>query len=193
MTNQQEVRVFCAVDLPSATKKRILNHIQRLKALVPAARASWSRESNLHLTLKFIGEIPVERVQNFQMAISRAVDGVPQFPLVIAETGVFRRPHDPKVLWVGITDQTGDLIRLQSRLETECEQERFPKEARQFHPHLTLARIRHQQGARELARAHMNFGFAAEEILVAELILVRSELGSGGSKYTTISRHQLHA
>jgi 2'-5' RNA ligase len=190
MTHSGE-RVFCAVDLPSATKKCVLDHIARLRALVPEARASWSREQNFHLTLKFLGEIPTERVHNFQLAISRAVEEFSQFPVALSGTGVFPGPRDPRVLWIGITDETGGLARLQLRLETESEREGFPKEKRRFHPHLTLARLRHSEGARELVQAHEALAFAAEEFIVNELVLIRSELSSSGSKYTVLSRHAL--
>jgi 2''-5'' RNA ligase len=191
MTNSGEARVFCAIDLPRSTKKRVLDHIARLRGLVPEARASWTREQNLHLTLKFLGEIPTERVHNFQLAISRAVGGFSHFPVAISKTGVFPRPRDPRVLWIGITDLTGALARLHLRLETESDKEGFPKEKRRFHPHLTLARLRHHEGARELAQAHEALTFPAEEIVVNDLALIRSELSSSGSTYTTISRHAL--
>jgi 2'-5' RNA ligase len=79
------------------------------------------------------------------------------------------------------------------RLETESEREGFPKEKRRFHPHLTLARLRHSEGARELVQAHEALAFAAEEFIVNELVLIRSELSSNGSKYTVLSRHALKA
>ena len=191
MTHSGEARVFCAIDLPSVTKKRVLDHIARLRALVPEARASWGREQIYHLTLKFLGEIPTEQVHNFQLAISRAVEGFSPFPVALFGTGVFPRPRNPRVLWIGTTDETGGLASLQLRLETESEKEGFSKEKRRFHPHLTLARLRHHEGARKLAQAHEGLTFPAEEIIVDELLLIRSELSSSGSKYTTLSRHAL--
>ena len=170
---------------------RLIEHMAQLRNLFPQVRASWNRDENIHLTLKFLGETPVERVSKLDEAISRAVVGLEPFPIVISGTGVFPRPRDPRVLWIGVSDATGSLAKVQSRLEHESEQEGFPKEVRQFHPHLTVARLRTQQRARELAQAHLDLKFASEEILVTELLLIRSELSSQGSRYTTISRHQL--
>lgn len=184
-------RIFCAIELPLPTRLRLLSHIDKLKTRAPQAQASWSRESNIHLTLKFLGETPQSLVEKFDSAISRAVRGISPFSLLIAGSGVFPRLRDPRVLWVGISDPEGRLATLHSRIEAESEQEGFAREARQFHPHLTLARLRTREGARDLARAHEEFQFVPEEITVKEVLLIRSELSSAGSKYSTISRHLL--
>ena len=186
-------RVFCAIELPAPTRLRLLSHIEKLQALVSGVRASWSRESNVHLTLKFLGETPQQQVWKFDLAISRAVTGIRPFPILISGSGVFPGPRDPRVLWVGVSDPEGRLANLHSRIEAEAEQERFAREARSFHPHLTLARLRTREGAREIARAHEELQFPPEEITVSEVLLIRSELSSKGSRYSTLSKHPLHA
>lgn len=185
-------RVFCAIELPPQTRMHLLSHIEKLRSLVPEVRASWSRESNIHLTLKFLGETPQHLVETFDTAISRAIKGITTFPILISGGGVFPRPHDPRVLWVGISDPERRLANLHSRIEAESEHEGFAREARRFHPHLTLARLRAREGAREIARAHEQLQFATEEITVNEILLIRSELSSAGSRYTTISNHVLN-
>jgi RNA 2',3'-cyclic 3'-phosphodiesterase len=189
--NRENWRVFCALELPQQTRRRLLFHIDQLRGLMPDARASWSRESNLHLTLKFLGETAPQLVGKFDSAIARTVSVTPTFQILVNGSGVFPRPRDPRVLWVGVADPSGLLAKLHAQLEAESEQEGFVREARPFHPHLTLARIRGQQGARELARAHQDLQFVAEEINVSEVVLIRSELSSAGSRYTTISKHAL--
>lgn len=184
-------RVFGAIELPAHTRNHVRDHIAELRGLVPEARASWSRESNIHLTLKFVHEIPVELVPKFESALSRAVKGFSPFQIAISGSGVFPHKRDPRVLWIGITDTEQQLAKLHSRLEDESEQEGFTRDERPFRPHLTLARLRNQQGARELSRAHEDLNFAYEEISVSELLLIRSELSNSGSRYTTISKHML--
>lgn len=184
-------RIFCAIEIPPPTRQRVLQHITTLRERVPEVRASWSREVNIHLTLKFLGEVPKHLVANFGAAITRAVSGVEPFPVLVADTGVFAQRRDPRVLWIGINDLSGQLSNLHSRLETECEREGFPRDERPFNPHLTLARLRNRQGAREIARIHEELSFSSEEITVTEVVLIRSELSSKGSNYTTISKHPL--
>jgi 2'-5' RNA ligase len=162
-----------------------------LKAAVPEAKASWSREANLHLTLKFLGEIPQASAMELSNAASRAVAGLSPFSIQPGHTGVFPNHGAARVLWIGINDLSGKLVELHARLEDEAARAGFAREARRFRPHLTLARLRKPEHARTLAAAHQQLAFAPQEIAISELLVIRSELSSDGSKYTVISRHPL--
>lgn len=190
-SSQERWRVFCAIEIPAETKFSVLEYINRLRAIVPEARVSWGRETNIHLTLKFLGEINKNSVADLGSAIARAVKGSEPFPILISGTGVFPHRRDPRILWIGVNDQSGRLEELSMRVESECEQEGFTRDERRFHPHLTLGRLRSQKRARELARAHEDLKFAPEEVKVTEVLVIRSELSSEGSRYTTVSAHQL--
>ena len=184
------LRVFCAIELPAEVRARAADRIARLREAVPEVRASWERTEKLHITLKFLGEIDSERVEALSVAASRATQNTRSFTLAIEGAGAFPPRGNPRILWLGINDSSGSLACLQSRLEEECATTGFAREERAFHPHLTLARIRAPQGARKLASVHQKTGFAAMEFAVADLIVMRSELGPGGSRYTEISRHR---
>ena len=184
-------RIFCAIELPQATRRVVLAHIARLKEKVPHAKASWARDANLHLTLKFLGEIPTTSVTDFSKAVSLAVTQVQPFSIRFDQTGIFPTHGQPRVLWIGITDLSTRLAELHACVEEESARVGFAKETRPFHPHLTIARLRHSDNARELAVAHKQMEFDPVEIAVAELLVIRSELSSEGSKYTVVSRHTL--
>jgi 2'-5' RNA ligase len=186
-----DLRAFFAIELPAEVRRRVDEHIARLRGSVPAAHASWSRGENIHLTIKFLGEIPPSRVESLSLAASRAVSALSRFNLVLEGTGSFPKRGPPRAIWIGVNDSPGKLSELHSLLDAECAQEGFEKELRAFHPHLTLARLRQPPGARALAAAHQEIGFQPIEISVSELLVIRSELSSGGSKYTVISRHGL--
>lgn len=181
-------RVFCAIDLPPDLKQKLADHIDQLKRTTDV-NSGWTRPKNIHLTIKFLGNISPSGVAKLSEAASRAVKSVRSFKLSAAHCGVFPTHGSPRVLWIGITDSSGDLGRLHARLDEECEAAGFPKETRAFHPHLTLARIRNPANARGLAVAHRGLEFPSTEFEVNELLVIRSELGQGVSKYTTISRH----
>ena len=184
-------RVFCALDISEDLRARLVDHIQRLRKAVPNVHASWSRADNIHLTLKFFGDVEKDAIKKLSAAAARVVQTFSPFQIRVAGTGTFPRQAQPRVLWIGIEDPSGNLSSLQSRFEDECAKEGFPKEDRAFRPHLTLARIRKPQGSRTLGELHKEIGFAASEVVVPELLLMRSELSSEGSKYTVISRHRL--
>jgi RNA 2',3'-cyclic 3'-phosphodiesterase len=184
-------RIFCAIELPESVRKLALQHLAHLKEKVPNAKASWARDASLHLTLKFIGEIPKTSVANFSAAVSRVVSDVPVFSIRLEQTGTFPTHGEPRVLWVGINDESSQLAKLHARLEEESAGAGFAKDTRPYHPHLTIARLRQPYNARALAAAHKQLEFAPLEIAVTELLVIRSELSSEGSKYTAVSRHPL--
>ena len=187
------IRVFCAVELPAGVRARAAEVIARLRTAVPEVRASWERVEKLHLTLKFIGEIAPGRVEALKGAAAHAALHSQAFTLALSGAGAFPPRGNPRVLWLGIEDSAGALINLHSRLEEECAAAGFAREERPFHPHLTLARIRAPQGARKLAELHRHTGFERIEFTVADFVILRSELGPGGSRYTEISRHAFKA
>lgn len=190
--NRELWRVFCAVEIPATARRLLLEHVARLKSAAPDAQASWSREQNLHLTLKFLGEIRQTSAAELSNAASRAVAGLAPFSLRLEHTGVFPNHRAPRVLWIGISDLSGKLAELHARLEHEAAKAGFAKEARRFQPHLTLARLRKPASAQTLAAAHERLEFAPQEIAVSELLVIKSELSSAGSKYTVFSRHPLN-
>lgn len=184
-------RMFCAFELPQTLRRSIGDHAQRVREAVPDAAASWSRPENIHLTMKFFGNVDHARVPAISAAATRVVKEFLPIQIEVGKTGVFPRPSRPQVLWIGIDDRSGALLKLQQRLEDEFALEGFAKEDRAFRPHLTIARIRRPQNANRLAQIHLDLQFSNVAIRLDELILFRSELSSKGSKYTSVSRHRL--
>jgi len=186
-----EWRVFIAIELPAIVRQKLKAHIDGLRSTLPDVRASWNREDNLHLTLKFLGDIPVARVETLAQAAQRAASKVEAFEIVIGGCGSFPPKGQPRVLWIGIDGPSGRLTEVHQALEDECAKAGFPREARPFHPHLTIARIRKPHDSRHLAVVHQEIGFVPETVRASELALIRSELRSEGSRHTVISRHSL--
>jgi 2'-5' RNA ligase len=162
-----------------------------LRSLAPDIRAAWERPEKLHLTLKFLGEIEQTHVPLLQAAAERAAMSLLPFVLSVEGAGAFPPRGPARVLWLGLKDATGSLALLQQRLEDESAVEGFPREARPFNPHVTIARLRRPTGARRLATLHEEKGFAPAQFSVRDLVVIRSELGPGGSRYTELSRHPL--
>jgi 2'-5' RNA ligase len=162
-----------------------------MRDAVPEAAASWSRPENIHLTVKFFGNVDPQRVPAISAAAAQVVKEFSPIQIGVGTTGVFPRPSRPQVLWIGIDDASHALADLQKKLENEFAREGFPKEDRAFRPHLTIARIRKPHDAARLAQTHLETKFETVELTLNELVLFRSELSSKGSKYTAISWHRL--
>jgi len=208
-------RLFIAIELPAEVQHKIRQHIDRLRAEFPNVRASWTREENLHLTLKFLGDVLVEKVETLSPALHLAASKITPFNLEITDCGAFPPRGKPNVLWIGtrtslpqspetppsrlqISPELPDLsllplsplLLLRAALEDECASVGFARDERAFHPHLTIARLRHPRGARDLAQLHEEIGFGSLSVKVKEVCLIRSELSSKGSRYTVLARHE---
>lgn len=189
MSRDESIRVFCAVELPGEIRAAVAAHAARLRREFPDARASWVRPEGLHITLKFIGEAEAARVEALAHAARAAVEGFKPFHLSIEESGAFPPRGAARVLWLGVKDDSGQLAQLQRRLERECAAVGFEREPRAFKPHLTVARLRTPKDAHALSEAHRHTPFGPFNFEVTELLVIRSELGPGGSRYTPLSRH----
>ncbi len=186
-------RTFIAIELPQSIRALVAHYIDQLHSAFPGVRASWLREDNLHLTLKFLGDVPVTRLPALSDAADEAARSIQAFNMIVSGCGSFPPRGQPKVLWIGIDDAEDNLSRLHQGLEESCAVAGFERDARDFHPHLTIARLRKPAGSRGLAEAHRARPFSSQRFTVSEIVVFKSELLREGSKHTALSRHQLVA
>ena len=184
-------RVFCAIEIPQQIRQQISKQAELLRTALPDVRVSWTKTDNIHLTLKFFGNVAQQRVLEVSAAASLAVEGLVPFPLRVEGAGSFPERGPARVLWIGINDSTEMLAMLQRKFDEECERIGFEREARAFHPHLTVARLRGPRGARALAGKHKQIGFEPADVEVNRLVVFRSQLSPKGSIYSIISEHPL--
>ena len=178
------MRLFVAVRLSSEVAERLCRAQEKLRSILGDVR--WTKPESLHLTLKFMGQVDEGKVKAIQAAVEAAVAPLPRFTVSCRGLGVFPAIRRPKVLWAGL--EGGALAALAEAAEAALGPLGFPREAREFKPHLTIGRWR--EGARggdalrsELERwRHHDFG-ASE---VNEAILFQSVLKRGGAEYTAL-------
>src|SRR5688500_20148207 len=115
----EQWRTFCALELGDDVLERLRDHIRRLREAVPEASASWTRVENIHLTLKFFGNVDVDRIPAISDAASRAVKDFSPIRIGVGGTGVFPKPSRAQVLWIGVRDPSGKLSGLQRQREDE--------------------------------------------------------------------------
>ena len=187
----ESYRTFIAIELPREIRARLAEHINQLRQALPNAAASWNREDNLHLTLKFLGNVPVEKIAELSNAVAMTASQIEQFHLTVEGAGMFPPRGRAKVLWIGIEDPSGRLARLHTLLDDKCAKIGFARESRRFHPHLTIARLRKPDGARDLGEAHRTTGFPDSSFTVSEAVGFKSELLKTGAVHTPLFRHQL--
>jgi 2'-5' RNA ligase len=176
------IRTFVCIDIPESIKERIekLQHdLRRIEAQI-----SWVKPANIHLTLKFLGDVPQAKIPLINTAVSHASGSCSSFQVSIGATGCFPSPRNPGVLWIGISRVSDDLQKVRDAIEDELARQGFGRETKKFTPHLTIARIRNPRNAGQVANAFLACGFADESFQASEIIVMRSQLSPKGSIYT---------
>ncbi len=182
----EQIRTFIAIELPPSLRRALAQLQERLKRERLPVR--WVAPDKVHLTLKFLGEIPAGQVQKVGEAAARITATTPPFDLEAGGVGVFPNPRRPRVVWVGIREESGLLRRLQANLETALAGLGFSPENRPFSPHLTLGRTR-QRTSPGQAR-HLGQVVTALQVpslgrwTVHEIVVMRSDLRPDGPIYT---------
>jgi len=190
----EQIRSFIAIDLPDELKLGLTQLEARLK-LDKQPWVKWVNPDSIHLTLKFLGNIAIDRTGEITRAMENAVQGISPFHLEVKELGVFPNLRRVQVAWVGISGEVDKLSQLQKRIETTLTPLGFAPESRAFTPHLTLARLRDQASLDERQRFGQlitNAKFeAAYTIEVDAISLMRSQLTREGAIYSRISLVEL--
>lgn len=180
------MRTFIAIDIPPSLQRELV-HLQELFR-AKGADIRWVQPAQMHITLRFLGEIEAERLPQVVEAAQKATEGINPFIISLEGIGRFPAHGLPRVLWVGIGQGRQELQVLWERLETELRLRNFPgDEDRDFKAHVTLGRFRSPGGWEKWksfleAEADRRVGsFRAENIWV-----VRSDLLPHGPRYTQL-------
>lgn len=184
MSQQKPIRVFLALPLPDDLKDRIAACLDKLRIHDTSIR--WLRPEQMHVTLRFLGAVTAEQLEEIFSALSAMASTITPFSLGVSGLGQFPPRGVGRVLWAGLTDNLDALGRLVLATEDVCERTGFPRDARPFRPHVTLARANARPCpalVRALqASATTSFGdFTANRISV-----YKSETRSTGPHYTIL-------
>ncbi len=184
-----QIRTFLCIELPSPVRSRSGDLQRRFSQC--GANVSWVRPENLHLTLKFLGEISRGQLEHVCAAAKKSAENIVPFSIELSGTGCFPSERNPKVLWLGLPTIPHGLRELHRSLEQELSRLGFPRDERPFSPHLTLGRVRSIRAGSTLVKSFRSSDFSCEPFSVYEFLVMKSELRSSGALYTPIERVQL--
>jgi 2'-5' RNA ligase len=186
------MRLFVAVNPGDEDKSEIRAATAGLRARDYPLR--WVDTAAMHLTLSFLGEVVEERVKEVLSAIEGVAEKHSPFTIRFRGAGAFPNVRRPRVLWLGVADD-GSLAGLQADTGTALERLGFPRDRREYSPHLTLARAR--DDARPAAFSDLAAGIAAIEferaLEVESIDLMRSHLSRSGARYELLAASPLAA
>jgi 2'-5' RNA ligase len=182
-------RLFIAVAVPGGALEACQAVIDQVRLTELGRVARWVRTENLHLTVRFLGDTPVDLAPDVGLAVLDAAAAVAPFRVELAGAGAFPDGRHPRTLWLGVDEGNDGLMRIVEALEAPLDRLGWPPDPRARRPHLTVARTDAQRGevshaiADALAQAVTDWrtGFDAQT-----LTLFRSHLGGGPPRYEPI-------
>jgi len=193
MTNET-LRLFVAIELPGTWQTALANAQQALAGDLETPttpRLRYVRPEGIHLTLKFLGNVPTMQLAQLHALLTDAVPEPPGLALSLGETGFFTGPGGlVRVLWVGVRGDLRGLEALASTVDAACSELGVRRERRRFAPHLTLARVPDETSltAVDLREAMARIEtLKAPPLTVSHVSLMRSHLGPGGARYERIA------
>ncbi|GAB4369825.1 MAG: RNA 2',3'-cyclic phosphodiesterase [Calditrichia bacterium] len=187
----ETIRTFIAIPLPESILAEFEKLYQEMRSLFPGVK--WVKPHSIHLTLKFLGNLPPQELQKvFQAMDDFFQTPVHSFNLTVGGQGAFPNFKRPRVLWVGVQGSGLDALKsLQRDLEEALAREGFEKEDRAFSPHLTVGRIKYPKNLTELVESFRNFPFPQMEFQADRVHIMRSQLRPEGAEYSVQKSYEL--
>jgi len=187
------IRTFIAVEMSPSVIKRAGDLIDKLR--VAAAEVNWVRPQQMHLTLKFLGDVPDTETPDICRVVSDVAAAFEPFEVTFRGIGAFPNSREPRTLWIGIEDGAEELKRLAAALEDALKTELgYAKEQRGFHPHLTIGRVKRELpgGRGELAQLLEKHAlFDVDLVVIDELVTFASFLGRQGPTHNALDHSPL--
>jgi 2'-5' RNA ligase len=190
----ETIRSFIAIDISREIQDHLKQVINRLGNGIHQKVVRWVNVENIHLTLKFLGNIPVSDIQTVSGAIDKVLTRRPKFTLNVGHLGAFPTVRNPRVVWVGV-EAPPVLSEIVYDLENQLEDLGFPREKRAFSPHLTLGRVSKNARFDEVKKLGEVIQSSQVGAIGCELVeavhLFKSDLRSSGSVYSRIATGHL--
>ena len=184
------MRTFIAVELPEEIKSKIGKTVTELKKL--EAGVKWVEEKNVHLTLKFLGEVKDNDIERLKSLVKDVLADKKIFEMSLEGFGTFPGGKTPRVVWVGVEKGKEKLKKIADPLEKTLSKSGFRKEKREFSSHITIGRVKEKRNIEELKKAieekkNAKFG----KSLVGHITIMKSTLSRKGPTYEAVERVKL--
>jgi len=190
-------RLFFAITLPDEVRAAAAHVQEQLRVAMGVRGIAWEAPEKFHYTLKFLGDVTQEEhIRATNVAENLAPQFSP-FSLTVAGVGVFPQQRRPQVLWLGADGDLPVLTRLAESLDRALSEQGFAPETRRYHPHVTLARMKSEEGQEAVAKSLKSEANSLENVdrigvcRVESFALIYSELRPSGSVYTILETFPL--
>lgn len=180
------IRLFVAIELPREVQESLVS-VQRI-AGQRLSSTRWIEAKNLHLTLQFLGNCPSEQVVDICQQLKIAVQDKHPFAFKFESLGGFPSNKSPRIFWIGVGEGKEKIADLQHAMESALSSLGFKGEKREFHPHVTLARLKKPEDLRPILEEISAEDISPKPINVDSIALFRSQLLSSGAQYFILEK-----
>jgi 2'-5' RNA ligase len=190
----QTLRVFIALELPQQVSAALEKQVDDLRAYLPGRAIRWVRAEGIHLTLKFLGDVPSDALPDIKAATESAASGCGHISLRAEGLGCFPDTKRPRVVWLGLKGQLDTLQSLRDQVEARISPLGYPTEKRPFSPHLTLGRLKSSTPREVSAIGKAVEGASLGEVArwTAQTVsIMQSTLRPDGAIYTALAKYSL--
>ena len=195
-SSTEKLRLFVAIPMPETVRNEITGVQQELQRLVSRETIRWTKPEQFHLTLRFLGDVPVERVPALQEAVNAVCAGGPALRLRAQGVGFFPNVRSPRVIWAGVSDGEGRLVDLQKRIEGAVQPFAEGPGSEKFAGHVTLGRVKFLKRP-EIEKLAVHAQAVKDRLFgewtANEVELIRSDLLPTGASHTLVESVQLVA
>lgn len=189
MSDPAYIRTFICFELPQDIVERIREVQSELASAGRGRGVRWVKPGNIHLTLKFLGDVERSRLPEIADALKSVAAGCAPLTIGINGAGAFPNTMTPRVFWIGVDEPTGALLSCRDAVEAACESLGFPREKRKFSPHLTIGRIKGQENVQDVTGRLVNLRLEPMEFTASEIVIMQSILKQTGAEYKPL--HQI--
>jgi len=183
------MRTFFAIELTDEVRKELSSIQERL--IEANADIKWVKPENIHLTLKFLGDINESQVEKIKSILDETAKNHKAFKSSLFKIGAFPKLEYPRVIWVGIDENCSIIEEIAIKIDDACEKLGFQKEERQFSAHLTVGRVRSSKNKAVLREKILSTEIRPISFPVTKLTLFQSTLTPQGPVYTSLHESQL--
>ena len=183
------MRLFVAIEFADHVRSALKDIQVALGSQCDGVR--WIPVEQVHVTVKFLGEVPDPKVMNVADAVARAAARVTPFTMELGGCGCFPPRGPARIVWAGLHEESGELARCAEAVETELEELGFRRERRSFSPHVTIGRVREDRSHGRIRSAADAFVFEPVDQDVSSITLMSSVLSPKGPTYTAVSKTNL--
>jgi 2'-5' RNA ligase len=187
--DSRTVRTFIAIEISREAKEELSRTVASLKKA--GMDVKWVKPSGMHITLKFLGNIPQEKVENIKSSLSGIAERNQPFTVSLSGIGVFPKWESPEVIWAGL-DNSSKVSAVQNEIESALSGLGIEREPREFSPHITLGRVKSPRNRNVLKEYASGANVKNVPSTIDKIVLFKSDLKPSGAVYETLLEAPFH-